>query len=449
MKRYPLFLLVGLALGLAAQPVPAAVSEQEARRLSSDLTPLGGERAGNTEPLSLPLAIPPWRGEGCRAPAADQPLLRIDAGNLAEYEADLPQGVTAMIRRYPDSFYLPVYRSRRTAAAPDWVYRNTAANAVRATLSERGVAGAFGGIPFPIPHGDAGARGRQAMWNHLLRWRGVFMERQSSQLSVRAGGGYRRVSSRQSLYFPYYDERLDAERIGPRYLYYYSRILAPARLAGGAVLMYDTLDPARMPRQSWGYDVGRQRVRRAPEIAYDAVLAGSDGLRTVDDADLFNGALDKYRWRLIYPQPVERFIPYNNDFQIDLEREGESLRRGHLNPARTRWERHRVWVVEGRLREGERHLYSRRRFYIDEDSWQIAVADQYDLSGALWRVSLAYSKCYPQLPAVWTALDAYHDLREGRYHLRFTETGEPGGLVFPETLPDARDFLPSALPDLR
>ena len=53
------------------------------------------------------------------------------------------------------------------------------------------------------------------------------------------------------------------------------------------------------------------------------------------------------------------------------------LSRSHINPDLARYELHRVWVVEGKLKSGERHIYSRRVFYLDEDSWQIAVAEIY------------------------------------------------------------------------
>ena len=42
-----------LALGLLASQVMAAVSEQEAARLGKDLTPIGAEKAGNADGLSL------------------------------------------------------------------------------------------------------------------------------------------------------------------------------------------------------------------------------------------------------------------------------------------------------------------------------------------------------------------------------------------------------------
>src|SRR5690554_7390958 len=63
---------------------------------------------------------------------------------------------------------MPIYKTRRTAAAPQWVYENTYKNALRAELVEggNGVEYAFGGIAFPIVKS-----GVEAVWNHLTRWR--------------------------------------------------------------------------------------------------------------------------------------------------------------------------------------------------------------------------------------------------------------------------------------
>jgi hypothetical protein len=74
-----------------------------------------------------------------------------------------------------------------------------------------------------------------------------------------------------------------------------------------------------------------------------------------------------------------------------------------------------VWITEAKLREGTSHIYARRTFYIDEDSWQTLVVDQYDGRGELWRVSEAYVINYYQVPMLWQAVEAHYDLQNGRY----------------------------------
>ena len=101
--------------------------------------------------------------------AADKPLFSITSKNLAQYADKLSDGTKEMFKRFPTPIASDVYPTRRTAAAPQWVYDNTLKNATRAKLVDSSagpVEGAFGGIPFPIPQ-----NGAEAMWNHLLNWR--------------------------------------------------------------------------------------------------------------------------------------------------------------------------------------------------------------------------------------------------------------------------------------
>jgi len=98
--------------------------------------------------------------------------------------------------------------------------------------------------------------------------------------------------------------------------------------------------------------------------------------------------------------------------------QAELLQLGHLNPDRTRFELHRVWVIEATLKPEWRHVYSRRIFYVDEDSWSVVMTDQYDQNGALSRVSIAYLKNVYELPAALPAAYVFHDLSSGRYSVQ-------------------------------
>jgi hypothetical protein len=80
-----------------------------------------------------------------------------------------------------------------------------------------------------------------------------------------------------------------------------------------------------------------------------------------------------------------------------------------------RYEAHRVWVVEATLKAGKRHVYAKRTFYIDEDSWQIAHEDAYDGRGELWRVHELAAVQYYDAPAPWSACETIYDLQARRY----------------------------------
>lgn len=158
-------------------------------------------------------------------------------------------------------------------------------------------------------------------------------------------------------------------------------------------------------------------MRRSPVLGYDSPLFNSEGLRVADEIDVFNGALDRYEWTLQGKR--ELYIPYNNQkMRYNPCNDPAALTVGHIKPYAMRFEKHRVWVVEGRLKEAARHLYTRRTFYIDEDTWSIAAVDIYDRKGALWRTTLRFAAYYEAMPGVFPALDAYHDLQAGAYFVQ-------------------------------
>ncbi len=80
---------------------------------------------------------------------------------------------------------------------------------------------------------------------------------------------------------------------------------------------------------------------------------------------------------------------------------------------------------------------------MDEDSWQIAVADSYDKKGILWRVAEAHALNYYEVPVLWTTLQVYHDLKERRY-LATGLDNQRNMFSFSKEA-DPRDFSPNAL----
>ncbi len=439
-----------IALTLASSGALAAVSAQEAAKLGDSLTPFGAEKAGNAAGT-----IPAWTGGLTQAPAgykgsgqhhldpfaADKPLFTITKANLDQYKANLTAGQIALFNAYPQSFQMPVYESRRSGSAPQWIYDNTVKNATSAKLLDggNGFSDAYGGIPFPIPQ-----NGVEALWNHIARYRGTYIVRRASEVAVQRNGSYSLVTSQQEALFRYYNQNGSYADLNNLLFYYLSFTKTPARLAGGAVLVHEMLDQVKEPRQAWGYNSGQRRVRRAPNLAYDTPIAAADGLRTADDTDMYNGAPDRYDWKLVGKKEV--YIPYNN-YRVTSPsvKYDDLLQVGHLNPQHTRYELHRVWEVEGTLKKGARHIYSKRTLFLDEDSWGAAVVDQYDGRGELWRVSMAYLKNFYELPTTWSALDVFHDLQARRYHVQNLDNEESSTIDFSQAVPEDSYFKPSAL----
>jgi hypothetical protein len=420
MTRQTRILTAG-ALLLVSISIPAAaeVSAAEAAKLGAELTPLGAEKAGNADGT-----IPAWDGGITKPPAGytpgehhrnpfadDQVLFTITAANMAEHAAKLTPGHQAMLKTYPDTFKMKVYPSRRSAAYPQRIYDATKRIATTANLVEGGdgITGAVMGIPFPIPKS-----GVEVVWNHLTRYRGDIASRKISQAAPTRGGSYTEVVFEDEFNVVYSQEGQTEESLNNRILYFKQEVVAPARLAGGILLVHETLDQVKEPRAAWLYNPGQRRVRRAPNVAYDNPGTAADGMRTSDQFDMFNGAPDRYDWKLVGKKEI--YVPYNcYDLHSDKLKHKDILTPLHINPEYPRYELHRVWVVDATLKEGTSHIYKRRTLYVDEDSWQILLVDQYDNRDQLWRVSEGFVINYYDVPMLWTTLEVHTDLQAGRY----------------------------------
>lgn len=431
---------------LVAGAAFAQLSSQEVAQLGTTLTPLGGLKAGNAEGT-----IPAWDGGLAKPPAGyqpgqhyvdpfagEKPLFTITAKNMDQYADQLAEGHKAMLRAY-DSFSIPVYPSHRTAAAPQRIYEATKKYAGTAQLAEggNGVRNALAGTPFPIPK-----EGVQVIWNHLLRYRGDIVSRQVAQAAPTRGGQYTLVQFDEETMLLYHLPGMTEENLRNRLALFKQRVVAPARLAGGILLVHETLDQVKQPRDAWLYNPGQRRVRRAPQVAYDNPGTAADNMRTSDQLDIFNGAPDRYDWKLVGKREI--YVPYNayklQDPKVPYK---EILTPLHMNPQHLRYELHRVWVVDATLKPGERHIYKRRTFYVDEDSWQILVVDQYDNRDQLWRVSEGHAIAYYDLPTIWTSAESHTDLQAGRYLVMgLNSENAPHDFKIKRT---EGDFMPDAL----
>lgn len=407
-------------LGLSATGLQAAVSEAEAAKLGRELTPLGAEKAGNADGT-----IPAWTGGITTPPAgykvgdhhpdpfaSDQPLYTVTAANLAQYESRLSAGHLALFKAYPN-YKLVVYPSRRSASYPQRVYDATRQNATTAQLvsNGNGISGAILGVPFPIPQ-----NGLEVVWNFLTRYRGIAAVRRIDQAAVERGGGYQLVKLEDEFLFNYTRPDITAKELeeSNTLIFFKQATTAPARLAGSILIAQETMDQVKEPRRAWVYNAGRRRVTRAPNVAYDNPGTNADGQRTSDQFDMYNGAPDRYEWTLVGKR--ELLVPYNSyKLHSDQLKYTDILKPQHLNQDVARYELHRVWVVDAKLKPGTSHLYARRTFYIDEDSWQIVVADQYDRRGEMWRVSEAHCINYYDAQTFWSTLEVHYDLQNGRY----------------------------------
>ncbi len=264
------------------------------------------------------------------------------------------------------------------------------------------------------------------------------------QAMPQTNGSYTLIKIEENIGYPEQMPDIDPATMPNTLLFFKQQINAPARLAGNVLLVHDTLDQLKEPRMAWVYNAGQRRVRRAPQVSYDGPGSASDGMRTVDNFSMYNGAPDRYNWKLVGKKEI--YIPYNSaKLTTPGLKYADVLHAGHVNPEHTRFELHRVWEIQGNVKEGQRHIYSQRNFFVDEDSWMIGLADHYDGRGALWRVAEGHISFNYQYRIPGYALETLYDIMAGRYIALGMYTEESSAPQLDGTPPTYNQFTPAAL----
>ena len=427
MKRRHFGLLTGSSLAVAAagRQARAQTAAPDASLLATTLTPLGGERAGNADN-----SIPAWTGGHVTAPLPpnqpvnellftdEQPIYTVDASNLTQYQNLLSAGTKALMAK--KGFKIKVYPTHRTAAAPQYVYDNTALNVARSKLDPAGgrfgFTGGFSGPPFPIVDTvDPEIGGVQLIWNALVVWGGYSIYNtfsggvvvNSKGQTIFTHGGQGRIL------YPYYDPNGSPETYDGYYSKQHSYTTEPSSVNGQETLIWHSSNNSLHPDTTWTLLNGQGRVRKAPNEAFDSPSPIANGILNFDDSNGFYGSPEKYDWRFV--EKREMLVPYNCN-STPRSTVQEFIQPAFPNPDILRWEKHRMWVVEATLHQGEDNVSARRRLYLDEDTWAILLADMYDADDVLWKTTQVYNQCVPSVPYVlsfgfttWNLLSGDYD----------------------------------------
>lgn len=403
-----------VALGVGPRAGHAAVPEATAEKLRTDLTPVGAERAASKDGT-----IPAWTGGFSpktspivgRRPdpfASEKPLFSITAKNMDQYADKLSAGVVATLKKYPDSYRVDVYPSHRTASMPQWFYDATMKDATTTKLvvesdNRSKLSSSAGGLPFPIPQ-----NGMEVMFNHNMTYWPPYIQKDGKNYLIQADGKRILVSVYSNEVTRYFGASPERAKDG-LYWAVRSRTTNPPIRAGEAIIGYYYEDGSK--DSSWVYLPGQRRVRKLPIACCDTPTPFSAGIISFDEIVTFAGSLRKFDWNLIGKKEI--YVPYNGNRVLVPKSVDEVFSGHHLNPDHVRWELHRVWVVEAKLRAGERHTSPRSVYYVDEDSWQALLADRYDAQGALARtgftVPLLLTETSSFIPACW----GWYDLLSG------------------------------------
>ncbi|QGZ56872.1 DUF1329 domain-containing protein [Paraburkholderia acidiphila] len=402
--------------------------------LGPEFTPSGGEKAGNSAGT-----IPAWNG-GVKAPdgwnpttgdrydsnpfKGEAPLFSIDASNVDKYADHLAPGQILQLKQNK-GYRMDVYPTHRTCGVPDFVAANTAKNIGFAKIGADGssLAQAYlPGVPFPKPQ-----NGIEAVWNFLARYQGVGLKAtMATYISPRSGSSDPIVVvGPVATYWPSGAKGTTTPGDVRDVLFAdYGGTDQPAALAGQGFVQTSFF--SNKSAESFFYFAGQRRVRRMPTYDHDAPLIGYDNQYLDDQVSLFNGAPDRYDWKIIGKKEI--YVPYNN-FAMYNPREKLSRAMGpqSLIPSVRRYELHRVLEIEGTVKAGMRNISAKRTLYLDEDSWIVLESDMFDSSGKIWKVGENYPIPVWELGACAGTAMSMYDTSSGRYLVDATpfDTGKP------------------------
>lgn len=444
MKRIPQMFGAAVLAALLPFGLHAAVSADEVARLGKDLTPSGAEAGANAAGT-----IPAWTGKWLGAPpdmkydgsynpdpyADDKPLYSITSKNLNEHADKLSEGTKLLFARYPQTYRIDVYPTRRDFRLDDERVANIKLNAAQAKLSNDGLTmtGAYGGVAFPIPKD-----GMEVIYNVFSSSAPYLIESPQVSAYVFPNGSvsWSEVYLRVLNFFNKKGGRNEWD--GGIYSQSISEQRAPPRDAGKFTITANSFDFVKFPRQAWQYDPGTRRLRKTPDVGFDFPM--DTGPRVVDEQNGYNGSPERFDWKLVGRK--EMIVPFNN-YKLDsrgLKYKDMITTKGHPNPDHIRFELRRVWIVEGTLKPSLRHIYSKRRFYVEEDSWHKVVADQYDRRGQLWRVSMDGMIYAYDAKAYYNNVSWYHDLDERSYSIEKLNNEMPNASLLDRREPRPNEF---------
>jgi hypothetical protein len=385
---------------------------------ATEFTPVGAERGPNADGT-----IPEWTGgdppggplkgiyPSNEAYDLEEPLFTITKANLAQYKNKLTAGHQELLKRF-GSYKMNVYKTHRSVRFPDFINAATQVNATSCKIKGTDeLDGCKLGFPFPAPK-----TGAEVIWNHKLKWRGNAVRRYNNQLIVQPDGRFTQTKILEEVRFGYANQQhpVALGKGSGEYLRYLSQTISPPRLAGTFILVHERMGSGTDGRAAWLYSSGVRRLRRAPTVQYDNPYEGTDGNQFYDQVDLFNGALDRYDWKLVGKR--EMYLPYNaNRIGSPQTTFKELAKPKHLNQDLARYELHRYWVVEATLRPGMLHTFKRRVFYVDEDSWNLTAVDCFDNRDQLYKLQEGHLVYQPNIQSATGLPELIYDFPSGRY----------------------------------
>lgn len=429
LKALAVACVVALPALMTAPALLAKVPAEKAAELDTPKTTcMGAERAGSASGIAEYTGkfFGTWPGQ--KKPfgfepgpyASEKPQFTISAQNLPQYADKLTEGQKALLKKYPQAYKMNVYPSHRDFRFADWVCETVKKNAVTAEVLDNGysISGTSGAIPFPFA-----SNGLEAIWNVINPHRAWTETAITDIADVYANGAIAWGRNKFRTMNPGNNPTKRGSFRDKINAYFYTSYLLPERDKGFTAVGFQPNNFTDDGTHSWQYLPGIRRVREAPQVGFDYPVPPA-GLRTVDDDYVFNGSPERYTWKLVGKKEI--YVPYHN-FRLNdpAVKYKDLIKPSSVNPEYVRYELHRVWVIEGYLKQGVRHIYKKRTIYADEDTWLALWADNYDARDQLWRTAFVGYFYSQESKTFHRGASIYHDLTSGAYEASYL-TNEAG-----------------------
>ncbi|MGA4816124.1 DUF1329 domain-containing protein [Pseudomonas aeruginosa] len=216
--------------------------------------------------------------------AADRPRLVLDSRNMAAYQALLTPGTQALLQANPDYHLAGLPHPPRRIPA-ERLRTLPRANASRAELiAGQRRAGRCRRRALPPPQSGK----RSGTTSCATAASNCTCRPTRRRCWPTAASNLLKLD--RYLYFVYGREGMIPENLDNTLFYYKYKVVAPARLAGSALVVQETLDQVLSIRKAWRFNRGERRVRRFADPAYDSLQPDTNGMATADTVDVYNGA---------------------------------------------------------------------------------------------------------------------------------------------------------------
>ncbi|MFQ5515464.1 MAG: DUF1329 domain-containing protein [Myxococcota bacterium] len=221
------------------------------------------------------------------------------------------------------------------------------------------------------------------------------------------------------LYFPD-EERRSGGKITLEYPSDYRTLAA----VGYRYLVGDDRPLSEIARDAWAYIPQLRRVRRFPaSTEEDQAIPGTEFL--IEDINGFNfrtGVIQKYGFELV--GEAEVLTPIDTTllgFPLD---ENPNLGPSGFSVANDVWQLRKAWVLDIR-KKSAKPVYSRKRLWIDQQTYSSLYAAAYDRRGELWRLIYVVHR-WSESPAHKRVSEACDRRGPNRlHHLRKNGSGHP------------------------